>query len=314
MIIRPEQHGDHERATQNSDILSDVVVLDIGGTSIRIGHLRNNVPYTDFIDFNSSLLRVDNAYDALSDIIKRYADDFELDIAAVVLGIPGMLDQTADRISHCNNIRQLEGVGLQARLSATLDCRVILEQDIMLQLLGEWKSGAANASPSVFGVYYGTGIGAAYLVDGDPKVHSAAGLQAGHIPIMAQGKPCICGNTDCIEAYACGHTLLELAKEHHCAVEQLFAMADKKELQAELDTFVRYQAYLIATLTTLFVPDMILIGGGIPQMNGYPRDKLLQHVQAHLQKPYPAETTHIVWASLGSASVLHGARALLEAP
>ena len=82
----------------------------------------------------------------------------------------------------------------------------------MLQLLGEWRAGAAKDSPSVFGIYYGTGIGAAYLVGGNPRVNNAAGLQAGHIPIMAQGKQCICGNTDCVEAYACGHTLLELAK------------------------------------------------------------------------------------------------------
>lgn len=316
MKVQPGQQSDHEKGMPSDDTLRcarDVVVLDVGGTSISIGHLRNDRPCSEFIKLDSSLLRVDNAYEALSDIIKRYACEHKLDMVAVVLGIPGMLDQTADTIAHCNNIRQLEGCGLQARLMATLGCRVILEQDIMLQLLGEWHAGAVTASRSVFGVYYGTGIGAAYLVNGNPRLQSAAGLQAGHIPIMAQGKSCICGNTDCIEAYACGHTLVELAKEHNCAVEQLFAMTNNNKLQIQLNTFVRYQAYLIATLITLFVPDMILIGGGIPQMNAYPRDTLLQHVQAHLQKPYPAEATHIAWASLGNASVLHGAKALLEA-
>ncbi|MFK7860218.1 MAG: ROK family protein [Granulosicoccus sp.] len=299
---------------QQNDRANDVVVLDVGGTHVRIGHLRDNKPHTDFTTLYSSKLRVDNAYDVLSDIIKHYASEFDLTLKAVVLGLPGMLDQQADKIAHCNNIRQLEGHGLQSRLHATLNCKVILEQDIMLQVLGEWTTGAAKSSSSVFGVYYGTGIGAAYLVDGNPKVHSAAGLQAGHIPIMAQGKPCICGSTDCIEAYACGHTLLEIAQAHNCPVEQLFTIKDNDALQAELDTFIQYQAYLIATLVTLFVPDTILVGGGIPQMNAYPRDMLIQQVQAHLQKPYPAETTHFVWATLGKSSVLHGARALLQMP
>lgn len=315
MTMETDQQKDNESDKRSGIPLrqsQDVVVLDIGGTHVRIGHWQDNVPCVEFEVLDTSVLRVEFAHDALSTIIKRYVARFELDIHAVVLGIPGMLNHDTDTISHCNNIPQLEGTGLQSRLAISLNCAVILEQDIMLQLLGEWKSGAAHASRSVFGVYYGTGIGAAYLVNGNPKVHSAAGLQAGHIPIMAQGKRCICGNTDCIEAYACGHTLLELAQKHDCAVEQVFTLKGNNELETQLNTFLQYQAYLIATLTTLFVPDMILVGGGITQMNGYPRNTLLKHVRAHLQKPYPADTTTITWASLGNSSVLHGARALLD--
>ena len=296
-----------------SDGAGDIVVLDVGGTRIRIGHMRNEIPCSKFAVLNSSLLRTNNAYDELSGIIRTYADAQGLDVVAVVLGIPGMLDESADRIEHCNNIRQLEGYGLRSSLESSLGCKVILEQDIMLQLLGEHSAGAARQSTSVFGVYYGTGIGTAYLVDNDPELKKVAGLQAGHIPIMGQGKPCLCGNTDCIETYACGHTLHELAQAHGCAVGDVFLQHDNNELQEQLDTFVQYQSYLVATLGTLFVPDLILIGGGIPQMKGYPHDRLLHHVQAHLQKPYPSESIEIAWASLGSFSVLHGAKALLEA-
>ena len=292
----------------------DTIVLDVGGTHIRIGHWRDEAPCSDFKVLETNRLRVAKAQDALCDIITQYAHKRDLDISAVVLGIPGMLNRDTDTISHCNNIKQLEGTGLALRLEAVLGCKVVLEQDIMLQLLGEWRAGAARDSRSVFGIYYGTGIGAAYLVDGNPKVNNAAGLQAGHIPIMAQGKPCICGNTDCIEAYACGHTLLELAQTHECAVDQIFLKPDNKVLNSQLDAFIQYQAYLIATIATLFVPDTILIGGGIPQMQDYPRNLLMSHVQSHLQKPYPAESIDFTWASLGNTSVLHGAKALLETP
>ena len=315
MIIKPYQAG--KVGSQKSDSAQssvlDIIVLDVGGTHIRIGHWRDNVPCNEFDVLETNLLRVENAHDALSDIIIQYANKLNLDATAVVLGLPGMLNQDTDTISHCNNIKQLEGSGLQSRLTDKLGCKVVLEQDIMLQVLGEWRAGAAKGSRSVFGVYYGTGIGGAYLVDGNPKVHNAAGMQAGHIPIMAEGKPCICGNTDCIEAYACGHTLLELAQNHECAVDQIFLITENEDLHAQLNAFVQYQAFLIATLATLFVPDTILIGGGIPQMQAYPRDLLMAHVQAHLQKPYPAESIDFTWASLGNTSVLHGAKALLEA-
>ncbi len=290
----------------------NVVVLDMGGTSLRLGHLRQGIPSSNFQKISSDRLRVENAHQVLIDVIREYAVALELKPDVVVLGLPGMLDRQKDVFSHCNNIPQLEGQGLRASLSAALGCRVILEQDIMLQLLGEWRCGSAQGSPSVFGVYFGTGIGAAYLVDGNPYAHSAAGLQAGHIPIMAQGKPCVCGNTDCIEAYACGHTLLELADTHSCSVENLFLEVKNPVLSRELETFVLYQSFMIATLVTLFVPDMIVVGGGIPKMSGYPRDRLISNVRQHLRKPYPGDSIKIHWASLGSHSALQGALALLD--
>jgi len=292
----------------------DIVVLDNGGTSIRIGHVKDGVIGDEFETISSKALCVANAYDALAAIIRNYSSAHSLSLEAAVLGIPGMLDQAADTITHCNNIPQLEGTGLRSHLESSLGCHVILEQDIMLQLRGESSAGAARDSDSVFGVYFGTGIGAAYLLNGMPfpSHQGAAGLQAGHIPIMAQGKRCMCGNTDCIEAYACGHTLTELAATSDCPVERLFVERDNSELAEPLNQFILYQAYMLASIVTLFVPDTILIGGGIPQMKNYPRDELLEKVREHLQKPQPAESVKFRWSSLGKHAPMHGALALLN--
>lgn len=304
-MIQPESLSDHFN--------QDAIVLDIGGTFIRIGHIEGRGVSAEFEKMSSDLLRVDDAYGALVDIVRRYRDTHQLLVEAVVIGIPGMLNKQADEISHCNNIPQLQGTGLREMLVSSLQCQVILEQDIMLQVLGEWRSGAAMASPSVFGVYFGTGIGAAFINNGVPQLQSEAGLQAGHIPIMAQGKRCLCGNTDCIEAYASGHTLIELAQNHDCKVEELFLKDTDVALQGKLDDFVRYQSYLLATLITLFVPHTLLIGGGITKMSGYPKSKLLEYVYAHVQKPYPAQSVKIAWASLETSAVLHGAMVLIAA-
>lgn len=261
---------------------------------------------------SSEILRVEQSYQVLGEIIQHFIGQCELRAIAVVLGIPAMLDKNADKLSHCNNIPQLEGHGLSQTLSALLDCPVILEQDIMLQLLGEWRNGEAVDCPWVIGVYFGTGIGSACLENGDPNKRNAASLQAGHIPIMTRGKPCVCGNTDCIEAYACGHTLLSLATQYDCPIDLLFVQNENEKLAAELDQFVVFQAYMLATLVTLFLPDMILVGGGIPNMKGYPKDKLIQYTRCKLQQPYPSNSVRINWASLGDTAVLHGALALLD--
>lgn len=294
----------------------DVIVLDNGGTRIRVGHIRDGEFCTEFENYSSLRLCVPDARDELLSIIQTYASEHNLILKAAVLGIPGILDRENDAISHCNNIPQLEGDGLRQFLSDSLGCTVLFEQDIMLQLLGEWQAGAGQRKASVFGVYFGTGIGAAYLLNGNPDNPLVQDIQAGHIPVMAQGRLCKCGNSDCIEAYACGHTLTDLAHRSGCPVEQLFERRLhtkwREILQDELDVFVRYQAYMLATICTMFTPEIIVIGGGIPTMIGYPRDLLIQKTVSHLQKPYPANSVVFSWATLANEAPLHGALALLE--
>ena len=197
-----------------------------------------------------------------------------------------------------------------------LNCTAFFEQDIMLQLLGEYRAGAAQKMASVFGVYFGTGIGAAYLINGNPDNPLVQDIQAGHIPIMAEGRLCKCGNTDCVEAYASGHTLIDLARRFGCPIDQLFARKNEviryNNLAAELDRFIVYQAYMLATICTMFTPQLLVIGGGIPMMSGYPRKLLIEKTMSHLQSPYPAESINFAWASLPTEAPLHGALALLD--
>jgi len=295
---------------------NDIVVLDIGGTHIRVGHIHNGCLSTEFTQLESSSLCVSEAHRQLASIIELYSKQHNLKLQAAVLGLPAMLDRENDVISHCNNIPQLQGQGLTQFLSASLNCTVILEQDITLQVLGEWRAGVAHKQKSVFGVYFGTGIGAAFLINGSTEPNFLQDIQAGHIPIMAQGKQCPCGNKDCIEAYASGHTLIAIAKQTGYPVEQLFARWKQRDadaaLRKELNQFILYQAYMLATICTLFTPDVMLVGGGIPKMSGYPKKLLIEKTRAHLQKPYPAESVRFEWASLGNNAPLYGALALLE--
>ena len=295
---------------------SDVIVLDIGGTQIRVGHIREGILSSEFETHDSNSLCVPDAREKLLAIVVTCRDAQRLNLKAVVLGIPGVLDRTQDRISHCNNIPELEGDGLLVFLSNKLGCAVLFEQDIMLQLLGEYRAGAAKNTASVFGVYFGTGIGAAYLINGDPDNPLVQDIQAGHIPIMAEGRLCKCGNTDCIEAYASGHTLTDLALRFNCPIDQLFArksdVSRYKLLAPELDRFIVYQAYMLASICTMFTPELLVIGGGIPMMSGYPRNALIEKTISHLQTPYPAENIKFTWASLPTEAPLHGALALLD--
>ena len=279
---------------------------------MRLGHLRGGEPAAAIEISGSAALRVDGARAVLAGLVHDYADRHGLAPTVVVMGIPGMLDRESDALDHCNNIPQLEGPGLRRDLTRLLGRPVLLEQDIMLQLLGEHRAGAVAGSDAAFAVYFGTGIGAAYLQDGDPFRRGASSLQAGHIPMLARGTPCLCGNRDCVEAHACGHTLTALAARAGTPVETLFTHRGDAALDRSLDEFVMLHAWTIATAVTLLEPDDVLVGGGVPNMDGYPYETLERTVRAHLQHPRPGGTVRISRASLEHRAALHGALALID--
>lgn len=290
----------------------DVVVVDVGGTKTRTGSVRHGVPASEFETFPSNRFDVERPADVLAEAIEAHVALHALSLSAVIVGIPGMLDQRRRTITHCNNVRAFEGDDLGVGLQKHLGVPVQLEQDIMLQLLGEWRGGVARGSDSVFGVYFGTGIGSAWLQAGNPFRDRAACLQAGHVPMGIEGVRCPCGNTDCVEAYASGHVLETLAREHGMSVSEVFRQTRSTELAAALERFVNYQACLLATIITLLEPDTMVVGGGIPAMDGYPREKLIAVARHHLQKPRPAKDQKFAFAMLSELAPLFGAIALLE--
>ena len=151
------------------------------------------------------------------------------------------------------------------------------------------------------------------LFEGRPYRGFSVGLELGHIPIRGEGKVCVCGNVDCLEAYACGHTLTALSTQAEISVEKLFSQRQTHpQLDRALFEFVRDQAYAVATAINLLDPETVVIGGGIPLMSDYPKDEFLKTVSDHLRRPYPKDSVKLKWAELGSSAVLYGALTVIR--
>lgn len=291
-----------------------VLVGDIGGTKIALGHLVDGVPSDAGSTVATDLLRVPDPMRALETILGEYAFQQGLErMDAVVLGVPVSLDRDLDRVLSSPNIPQLEQLRLGSALEVRLAVPVRLERDINLLLLGEHRAGAAINATSAFGAFFGTGVGAGFLMGGKPYRGFSVGLELGHIPIRGEGRVCVCGNLDCLEAYACGHTLNALSGRFGIAVGELFSRrTDHPDLERALFEFVRDQAYATATAINLFDPEVAVVGGGIPQMRDFPRETFMATILEHLRRPYPREVVRLTWAQLGSRAVLHGALGVLE--
>jgi allose kinase len=315
-------------------VTSALIVADIGGTKIALGHVlaletwepkfrlqetSGNLDHTNHSTgfaatsrplqtVPTELLRVANPSFALENILLEYAKTHDLSPTAIVLGVPVSLAKDLDTVLSSPNITQLEGLQLRSELEARLRIPVRLERDINLLLLGEVYGKHVS---SALGIFFGTGIGAGLILENRVYRGATVGLEIGHIPIRGEGKTCVCGNIDCLEAYACGHTLNALSTQFSIPVKDIFIKHGNLKLEQLLFEFVRDQAYAVATAINLFDPELCIIGGGIPEMKSFPRTDFLQTVLRHLRRPLPRESIQLEWAKLGSRAVLPGALAVL---
>ncbi len=290
------------------------IVIDMGGTSIRLGHVINNQVKGVYSKLSTEQLReAKDPLDWLAKQVKSYATSHNLSPQELIIGVPFTPNRERTTALSSPNIKNLEGAPIKSYLEAALELKVTLERDINLLLLGEWQAGAVKGAKAVFGMFVGTGIGGSFLQEGVPyRGATGAAVELGHIPIRTEGRLCVCGNTDCLEAYACGHTLIVLAQEENIKVEEVFLPTSNPSLIQKRDVFVRDLAYALATVINLFQPDVALVGGGIPKMQGFPKARFQDIFLEQLRKPIPYTSIQLRWASLDSEAALWGAVALQE--
>jgi len=125
-------------------------------------------------------------------------------------------------------------------------------------------------------------------------------LEMGHIPVRAAPHAA----PQRIETYAFGVTLVALAAEHRVPVADLFTRVQES---AALDDIVWHHAATIASASILFSPRIILIGGGVLDMQAYPRDVRSSRILECLPRPAGLQPPVIRQAVLGWKAAIHGA-------
>ena len=254
-----------------------IMVIDIGGTNAKFGYTIGGRPldYRKLISSNS--LKTGDAVSALAEMIDRVVKETGVTPSAVVAAIPGYIDTDFDRVLFAANVAGLEGRQVATDLARCIGCPVYLERDSVLALMGEMRAGAAQNCNHVLGIYFGTGVGAAYIQDGKPFRGSGWSLEIGLMPFMTEGRKLEGLREDCLEAYASGRALQLIADEHQLPIASLFQGIDgNTSLEDDLNRFVTYQAFAVGVGVAMMSPATILIGGGVLDMPGFPRERLQQ--------------------------------------
>ena len=286
-----------------------VAVVEIGGTSVKIGFGVGGRPSDVTRTFPTSGIRTADPAAALAAMVREAGAAAGLSATRVVATVPGFLDRDFDTVLHAKNVPELDGHAIASELSAALSLPVLLERDVVLQLLGEARAGAVAGQAEVLAVYLGTGIGAAYLGAGGIFRGGGWALEIGHMP-MRPASPL--ARPESLEHHASGAALAALAERHGIDVRAVFLDHDEPALREALDTMLRDLAIAMVATLALFSPRRLLIGGGVAEMDGFPREKLADKIAECLPSDRGVQAPEIIYSALGWQAAIWGALALDE--
>jgi glucokinase len=204
-------------------------------------------------------------------------------VEAIGLGAAGMVEWPGGqaRWAPHNTYRRME---LRRLLHERTGLPTMVDNDANVAAWAEARFGAGVVTDDLVLITVGTGIGGGLVLDGRlyHGVHGFAG-ELGHMIVDPDGDRCACGNRGCLEAMASGSTLGRLGREAAAADpggrlatlaaptggpvtgEIVFAAASEGD-QAALALFQQIGYWLgvgIASLVTIFDPDLVVVGGGV---------------------------------------------------
>jgi glucokinase len=231
-------------------------------------------------------------------------------LAGLGVSVPGPVDVDRGVVRLAVNTRWKDYRLVDRLRQLVPGVPVVVDDDSNCAGLGEAFFGAGWGTPTQCYVTVSTGIGGALILDGRlyRGFQFAAG-EIGHMPVMADGPLCQCGNRGCLEAISSGTAIAQRARERLTAsnllgvppeaitAEEVFAAASRghtvcQEIVADA---AKYLGIGLASLVQLLNPPLIVLGGGV--MNHY--QELIAAIRKHMDD-------HLFAMHRGPLRIVHG--------
>jgi len=262
--------------------------IDIGGTNLRCGIVGKGgtVKSRLSVSFPKSLNEAEKQVDFIVKNVKQFLSANEkYGVESIGVGIAGQIDDKSGSVLFSPNLNWHE-VPLKHILEKETGLGVYVTNDLTAITYGEWKFGSGKGENNIICIFVGTGIGSGIIIDGSlySGCSNAAG-EIGHITVVSGGRKCTCGNSGCLEAYAGGLGIANIAKERAAAdingfkniidaaggviggitaetVAAAYKSGDKKAAELIKETGIYLSDGVISAVNFLN-PCAIILGGGV---------------------------------------------------
>lgn len=306
------------------------VGIDLGGTNIKAGIVDSE---GKMLNKKSIKTNADRPMEEIITDMGKLAVDVINDagltndqVKAIGIGSPGTPDNEAGVLVYSNNL-PFNMAPMREIIKKVVDLPVYIDNDANCAGMAEAVAGAAKGAKDSVTITLGTGIGAGVIING--RIYSGfnqAGSEFGHTVLVSGGQQCSCGRKGCFEAYGSASALVRMTKEAAEAnpdsklnevIEEegkvnakvaFVAMRRDDKVAAEVvDTYIDYLADGLANAINTFMPEVLVIGGGVC---GEGDPLLVPLREKTLSRPYfgpGVKKTRIELAQMGNDAGIVGA-------
>ncbi len=311
--------------------------VDVGGTNIKCGITNEcgEILCKQSIKTEAETLTgqeiISNINQLITDICAEYQqkeESFSLaDVKAIGVGSPGTVDNETGALIFAGNL-YAENWNYRELIKAQHQVPVYVVNDANAAALAESRLGVAKGTQSSITITLGTGVGGGVIID--DRVFSGfngAGSELGHAVIVLDGIPCTCGRKGCFERYASATALIQQTKQamqdnpnssmHQWVKNNNGAVSGRTAFEAMkagdkagrevVEQYVHYLAEGIANFINCFMPEMIIIGGGVSNEGEYFLRMIEQKALANSFLFEGVKKTRFAIAGLGNDAGISGA-------
>lgn len=243
-------------------------------------------------------------------MLRTVAKEAGINITGIGVGSTGPVDPLSGAYGDLDLLPLWHGANLVENLAQGFGVPVAIENDADAGALAEAYWGADQGRKRLIYVTLGTGIGGGVIIDG----RLYRGVDGAHPEICHQvindsGPPCSCGLRGCWEPLASSPAMAAWflsqfppgnTEHRKISVKEICQLARVRH-EIALRAVEREAYYLglgLANLINLFVPDVVVLGGGLMRSS----DLLLESAIALIHQGcgfVPLEKIEFVPASLG---------------
>ena len=296
-----------------------IAAVDIGGTKIAVGMID---PDGKVLARLESPTEADRGYaEALRrtvEMLRATALSANTTITGIGIGSTGPVNPLTGEIGELSFFPNWKGENPVRDLTQSFQVKVAMENDADASALGESGWGAGKNKSRLIYVTVGTGIGTGIILDGQVyRGVDQAHPEIGHQLIDPSGPPCLCGFHGCWESLAAGPAMVAWMDSYappdypHRAgltAKRICELAQQGDDWAgrAVEREARYLGLGLANLVTIFVPEVIVLGGSVMKSAALFLDRIHQTIAASCRF-VPYERTELALASLGEDANLIGA-------
>ena len=232
---------------------------------------------------------------------------------AIGISTAGQVNADKGYIIYANeNIPNYTGIQIRGELEEMFHVPVAVENDVNSAAMGEAIYGAGREHENFLCLTYGTGVGGA-IVENRQVYHGSSFSAAEFGAVVTHSQDKINGRDfydGCYERYASTTALVQMAMVYDSELDngrKIFARLDDPKVMEILDSWIDEIMLGLSSLTHIFNPSCIILGGGI-MVQPLIMKKIRQKVSKFIMPSF--SHVKIVPAELGNTAGLLGANYL----